>query len=84
MLEIDIQMVLAIFSILSIALGSVVFMVRLWNKAENTMIKNTLVLDSLVEEVGDLKNLEKRITANETEIKLINQRCELRSDNESK
>ena len=77
-------MVLAIFSILSIALGSVVFMVRLWNKAENTMIKNTLVLDSLVEEVGDLKNLEKRITANETEIKLINQRCELRSDNESK
>lgn len=76
MISIDVSLVVGVLTILSIAIGAVVFMVRLWNNVDNTMVKHTIVLDSLVSEVKDIKSFEPRITKNETDIKLIKQQCE--------
>ena len=77
MLTIDLSAILAFLSILAIAAGAITFMVRLWNKVENSLIKNTIALDGLVEEVGALKQYGIRIqkledtTATKDELNLI-------------
>ena len=74
---IDITLILEIATILSIAGGAITFMVRLWNKVENSLLKTTIALDSLVTEVSELKGFEKRISKNETDIAVIKNTCSL-------
>jgi len=77
MISIDLNVVVAISSILAIAAGAILFMVKLWNKVENSLIKHTIALDGLIEEIGSLKRYGPRITAVEKDVALINQRCDM-------
>lgn len=77
MITINLEATLAILSILGIAAGAVLFMVRLWNKVDGSLTKHGFVLESLVETVAELKGYDKRITKNEKDIALIQQRCDL-------
>lgn len=75
MIAIDLNAILAILSILGIAGGAIIFMVRLWNRVDNSLLKHAIALDTLVQKVSTLEGYDKRITKNETDIKLIKQQC---------
>ena len=91
MISLDLSLILTVLSILGILVGAIAAIVKIYysltksiSNVDVALIKNTVVLEGLVEKITKLEGYDERIDNNEKaiqqnahEIDMINQRCEL-------